>query len=62
METLLLPGKQVRAFREYDQKSGQTLDWRDRQSYRYFQGLRSANFREPVGVTHMPSAKMDCEL
>jgi hypothetical protein len=22
METLLLPGKQMRAFREYDQKSG----------------------------------------
>jgi hypothetical protein len=24
--------------------------------------FRSANFREPVGVIGMPSAKMDCEL
>jgi hypothetical protein len=41
---MLLPGKRVRAFREYDQKSGQPLDWRDRQSHRYFKAYAARTF------------------
>ena len=49
METVLLPGKQVRAFRECDQKS------------RGRQPVPPAKAREPYD-NEVVNAKMDCEL